>query len=215
MTKAKLIIVLAAALLFFGHNAFTNHAAGADSTEQAFEKAGKSAEIAGYSLSKVHRWLHERALKQIDPATGLYKADGRWNYRDTAADCYPFLVWAAHVVDAEALNGPVRDILHTEIKLCNHIGRIPVSWDFAKNAKQEGLSWDDVVFQASEYVKDGLIAIVEVTGKDEWFDRMKGIEEDLWSRAKIDTPWGKILSTNVEVNGEQLQALARLYTMTG
>lgn len=189
--------------------------AGEISGEQAFEQAGKSAEIAGYSLSKVHRWLHEQALKQIDPATGLYKADDKWNYCDTAADCYPFLVWAAYVVDAKALNGPVRDILHTEMKLCNHTDRIPVPWDFGRNAKQEDLSWDRVVYEASEYVKDGLIAIVEVTGKDEWFARMKGIEEDLWKHAKIDTPYGKIPSTNVEINGEQLQALARLYTMTG
>ena len=72
-----------------------------------------------------------------------------------------------------------------------------------------------MIFGASEYVKDGLIAIVEVTGKDEWFERMKAIEEDVWKHAGIDTPYGKIPSDNVEVNGEQLQALARLYTMTG
>ena len=56
---------------------------------------------------------------------------------------------------------------------------------------------------------------MEVTGRDEWFDRMRGIEEDLWKLAKYDTPYGKIPSTNVEVNGEQIQALVRLYTMTG
>ena len=46
----------------------------------------------------------------------------------------------------------------------------------------EVISYDDLIFQASEYVKDGLIAIVEVTGKDEWFERMKAIEEDIWRR---------------------------------
>jgi len=105
--------------------------------ERSFEQAAKSAEIAGYSLSKVHRWLHERALKQIDPATKLYRADGQWNYRNTAADCYPFLVWAAYAVDREALDGPVREVLHAEIKLCNHIDRIPVPYDFAKKGKVE------------------------------------------------------------------------------
>jgi hypothetical protein len=44
---------------------------------------------------------------------------------------------------------------------------------------------------------------------------MKGIEEDIWKHARVDTPFGKIPSTNIEVNGEQLQALARLHTMTG
>lgn len=178
------------------------------------DKARQSAKIAGYSLSKVHRWLHEVALKRIDKDTGLYIADGRWNYRDTAADCYPFLVWAAHAVDAEALDGPVRKVLHAEIKLCNHLDRIPVPYDLRKKAKAPG-NYDDMVFQASEYVKDGLIAIVEVTGKDEWFERMKGIEEDIWKHARYDTAFGKIPSKNVEVNGEQIQALVRLYTMTG
>jgi hypothetical protein len=180
----------------------------------ALEQASRSAEIAGYALSKVHRWLHERALPVIDPNTGLYPADGYWNYHDTAADCYPFLCWAAFVVDQEALNGPVRSVLHAEQKLCNYLDRIPVPYDW-KNKRQLVPAWDEMVFQASEYVKDGLVAVVEVTGRDEWFDRMLGIEEDLWKHARVDTPFGKIVSTNVEVNGEQLQVLARLYTMTG
>lgn len=211
MTKKNFIIAFLIVLFLYGNRiTFAS-----DATEQAFVQAGKSAEIAGYSLSKVHRWLHERALKQIDPTTKLYKADGKWNYRDTAADCYPFLVWAAYVVDKEVLDGPIRDVLHAEMKLCNHYDRIPVPYDFNTNSKMETLAWEEVVFQASEYVKDGLIAIVEVTGKDEWFDRMKTLQEDLWKHARIDTPYGKIPSTNVEVNGEQLQALTRLYTMTG
>lgn len=183
--------------------------------QDAFEQASESAAIAGHALSKVHRWLHEIALPTIDPETGLYKARDKWDYRDTAADCYPFLLWAAHVVDEEALNGPVRQILDREQALCNTYGRIPVPWDFEKGAPAKDLDWDEVVFQASEYVKDGLIAMVEVTGPDEWFDRMRGIEDDLWATAKVETPFGKIPSANVEVNGEQLQALARLYTMTG
>jgi len=180
----------------------------------AVEWATDSAEIAGYALSKVQRWLHEKALPVIDPNTGLYPADGSWNYRDTAADCYPFLCWAAFVVDKDALNGPVRNVLHAERKLCNHLDRIPVPYDWRKGVKLVP-DHDEMVFQASEYVKDGLVAIVEVTGKDEWFDRMIAIEEDLWKHARIDTPFGKIPSTNVEVNGDDLQSLPRLYAMTG
>ena len=183
--------------------------------DHAFEQASQSGAIAGHALDKVHRWLHEIALPKIDPSTGLYKADGKWNYRDTAADCYPFFIWAAHVVDKNVLNGPARSVLHREIALCNTGQRIPVPWDFEKGAPATDTEWDDMVFQASEYVKDGLIAIVEVTGPDEWFDRMRAIEDDLWATARYDTPSGKIPSTNVEVNGEQLQALARLFTMTG
>ena len=183
--------------------------------QDAFQQAEKSAAVAGHALDKVHRWLHEIAVPTIDPETGLYKARGKWDYRDTAADCYPFFIWAAHVVDRDVFNGPCRDVLHREITLCNTVGAIPAPWDFDKGAPVKDLAWDEMVFQASEYVKDGLIAIVEVTGYDEWFDRMRAIEDELWNTARVETPFGKIPSNNIEVNGEQLQALARLYTMTG
>ncbi len=182
--------------------------------ESEFKQAEASAQIAGYSLSKVHRWLHEVALPKIDPKTGLYIADERWNYRDTAADCYPFLCWAAWAVDRDALNGPVRAVLHDEQRLCNCVDRIPATYDLEKGEKTNP-EYDELIFQASEYVKDGLIAIVEITGPDEWFERMRGIEDDIWKHARVDTPYGKIPSDNVEVNGEQIQALARLFTMTG
>ncbi|MFP6596478.1 MAG: porin [Candidatus Hydrogenedentota bacterium] len=84
----------------------------------ASAQADISAEIAGHSLSKVHRWLHEIALPKIDPETGLYFARGLWNYRDTAADntkldgaevAYvrgPFSAQSEYIlVDIDALSG--------------------------------------------------------------------------------------------------------------
>ncbi len=167
--------------------------------EAAFARAEESARIAGYSLSKVQRWLHEVALKKIEPDTGLYRPDGNFNYQDAWADCYPFLTWAAWATDSKALEGPVRGALHAEIAHCEE-------GYFTREAN---------IFGGSEYVKDGLVAIVEVTGKDEWFDRMKAIEDEIWETPRIETPYGNIPSTNIEINGEQIQALARLYTMTG
>ncbi|MHC4504452.1 MAG: hypothetical protein ACYTFI_14190 [Planctomycetota bacterium] len=167
--------------------------------DAALEQARKSAKIAGYSLSKVQRWLHEVALKKIEPDTGLYHPDGRFNYQDAWADCYPFLLWAAWATDLEAMNGPVRGALHAEIKHCK-------KGFFAEDAN---------TFGGSEYVKDGLVAIVEVTGKDEWFERMKAIEDEIWQGPRIETPYGRIPSKNIEINGEQIQVLARIYTMTG
>ena len=68
-----------------------------------FDTARASARVAGHSPSKVHRWLHEVVLRRIDPRTGLYITAGHWNWRDTAADCDPFLVWAADVVVMKAV----------------------------------------------------------------------------------------------------------------
>jgi hypothetical protein len=177
-------------------------------------EAEASADIAGASLSKVHRWLHEVALKKIDPDTGLYKADDKWNYRDTAADCYPFLIWAAHATDPDVLENEARAILQVERTKCAYLDRIPAPWDFEKGTVVEDFPHDELIFQASEYVKDGLIAITEVTGQGPWFDRMREIQDDIWKHARIDTDYGKIPSENVEVNGEQIQALVRLYTAT-
>ena len=173
--------------------------AGEAGREAALRKAAASAEVAGYSLGKVHRWLHEVALKKIEPDTGLYHPDGAFNYRDAWADCYPFLCWAAWATDLEALNGPVRKALRAEIAHC------PEGF-FTK---------PENAFGGSEYVKDGLVAVVEVTGKDDWFDRMKAVEDAIWQDPRVETAFGPIPSTNVEVNGEQLQVLARLHTMTG
>jgi len=174
-------------------------ATAADEIDEALGKAEQSAEVAGYSISKVQRWLHEAALKKIEPETGLYHPDGNFNYQDAWADCYPFLCWAAWLTDLDAFNGPVREALRAEIKHCPD--------DFFKDPKN--------TFGGSEYVKDGLIAIVEVTGKDEWFDRMKAIEDAIWENPPMETKYGRIPSTNIEINGEQLQILVRLYTMTG
>ena len=54
-------------------------AAGLVAEEAPASKARASAKIAGYSLSKVQRWLHEVALKKIEPDTGLYHPDGSFN----------------------------------------------------------------------------------------------------------------------------------------
>ncbi len=151
--------------------------------DPAFGAARESAEIAAYTISKVQRWLHEVALEKIEPDSGLYHPDGNFNYQDAWADCYPFLVWAAWLTDLDALNGPVRGALHAEIKHCEQ--------GFFTDPKN--------TFGGSEYVKDGLIAIVEVTGRDEWFDRMQAVQDEIWAKPTIDTKYGQIPSTNIEV----------------
>lgn len=190
----------------------------------ALAKARRSSIIASHTLGKVQRWLYESALPKIDPKTGLYlshdKGSGRypkalWNYDDTAADTYPFLFWAAWYTDYEKINGPVLGVLEAEQRLCNHLDRIPTAIDPVTQTK-EIKTKEDLIFGASEYVKDGLIAIVEVAGtSNPWFKRMRDIEDDIWKHADIETPYGNIPTMNLEVNGEQIQALVRLFTATG
>jgi len=180
------------------------------------ELARRNAELASPAFGEMHRWLHEVALPKIDPQTNLFRATGdSWNYRDTAADCYPFLAWAAYFTDKEAFEGPVLEVLRAEVKLCSHHGPIPVNYDLRSSAKEINQPYDSVVFGASEYMKDGLVAVVEAAGPGEWLDRMRAIADELWRRANIETPYGKLVSSNLEVNGDLMQVLVRLFGLTG
>jgi hypothetical protein len=201
----------------------------ADDIPVRIQQARASAPIAGYALGKVKRWLHEVALPKIN-SNDLYvshnggsaRYSSWWNYDDTAADTYPFLFWAAWYTDIEQINGPVHDVLVAEQLHCNlndhptqPFGRVPTAVNpttLVKELKSAG----DTMFAASEYQKDGLIAIVEVAGKDNpWFDRMQGIADDMWANAFVSTPYGLVPTDGTEADGEQLQVLTRLFTMTG
>ena len=181
-----------------------------------WDRAERSARYAGIALDKVQRWLHEACLPVRDEGSGLFRPTGpEWNYRDTAADCYPFYVWAAYYTDKDILDTVMVDALKAEQRLCNHVDRLPVSYDMDRGAKVD-MDFDAMIFGASEYAKDGLVPIVEITGRDyPWFARMRDIVDDVFKNARYDTPYGKIPSTNVEVNGDLLQILPRLYCMTG
>ncbi|MEA3365707.1 MAG: hypothetical protein U9Q79_08720, partial [Candidatus Hydrogenedentes bacterium] len=185
-------------------------------SEPNWARAERSARYAGIALGKVQRWLHEACLPVRDEASGLFRPTGpEWNYRDTAADCYPFYVWAAYYTDKAILETVMLETLDAEQRLCNHVDGLPVRYDMDKGEKIV-TDFDTMIFGASEYAKDGLVPIVEITGKDyPWLARMRGIVDDVFKHARYDTPYGKIPSTNLEVNGELLQILPRLYCITG
>ena len=184
--------------------------------EPDWVRAERSSQYAGMALSKVQRWLYERCLPVRDERSGLFRPTGpEWNYRDTAADCYPFYVWAAYFTDKEVLDTVMIETLEAEQRLCNHLDRLPVPYDMDEGHKNV-TPLDRMIFGASEYAKDGLIPIVEITGPEyPWFDRMRGLVDDVFKHAPIETPYGKLPSTSIEVNGELLQLLPRLYSMTG
>jgi hypothetical protein len=129
-------------------------------------RAERSAQYAGIALSKVQRWLYDCCLPVRDKRSGLFRPTGpEWNFQDTAADCYPFYVWAAYYTDLDVLNTVMVETLEAEQRLCNHMDRLPVAYDMDKGEKVAG-NFDSMIFGASEYAKDGLVPIVEITGKN-------------------------------------------------
>ncbi|SEI92798.1 hypothetical protein SAMN05192553_101887 [Cyclobacterium xiamenense] len=168
------------------------------------------------SLSFVNDWL-----AHADPETGLIPRNLResadiWNAQDAAADNYPFMVMTASILDKSLYEGRLAAILETEKRLTNRLDRLPDTYSFSKKGFDRAeVNKDAIIFGASEYVKDGLLPLTEYIGQTPWSDRMRDILDDIWKNASYETPYGRIPSLNVEVNGELLQVLSRVYWMSG
>ena len=160
-------------------------------------------------------------LGQADKETGLIPRNlsrdrDIWNAQDSAADNYPFMVLTAAVTDRELFEGRMLDMLRTETKLTSRIGAMPDTYSFSKRGfASESVNLNSIMFGSSEYIKDGLLPLTEWLGASPWSERMISILDDMWANAPVETPYGKIVSRNVEVNGEMLQVLSRVYWMTG
>lgn len=190
---------------------------GASGPIQQAERNGRRAAEAFYRCRRyVDGWL-----AHADPATSLIPrnlGEGRdfWNGRDSAADNYPYMVLTAAMTDRPLMNGRLLEMLRTETRLTARVGRLPDDYSFSRKGwRRETLDLDAIVFDGAEYVKDGLIPLTEWLGPSPWSERMIGIVDDLWTHAPVDTPYGKVPSSNFEVRGDLLQAGARLYWFTG
>lgn len=164
----------------------------------------------------VHGWLAQSdSVSRLIPRN-LDMDVNIWNAKDAAADNYPFMVLTSALTDSALFTGRMHDMLVTESMLTNRIGNLPDTYDFLK---QDFVTDDpnlaDIIFGSSEYIKDGLLPLTEWLGESPWSERMVDILDDIWLHAEVSTPFGKIPSENVEVNGEMLQVLSRIYYMTG
>ena len=132
-----------------------------------------------------------------------------WNPKDTAADLYPFLLVASQYLDKNNERLWL-DSLDKEREIC---GPMPCKVHFQPTRViTEDLSKQ--IFGASEYAKDGLLAVVERSGRGSWFIRLEEIMQNIIDTAHIETKSGRLFSSNTEVNGEMLQVLSRLYWAT-
>lgn len=155
-----------------------------------------------------------------DPDTGLYSRDkGTWDYQDEAADHYGSLVLIAYFVDTPAIapGGILHQTLRNSIRLCSTPSGIPAPYDIRKKVKLDpgpGKE-EELVFGAAEWCKDGLNRTVETLGTDnDWYAHLLSLSTAImkWSDRQRS---GKGLPANVEIRGNMLQVLPRLYTMSG
>lgn len=181
------------------------------------ERNGRQAQRA---LEQSHRFVLGW-LQKADPESGLIPENlgeglDRWNGRNNGADNYPFMVLTAALTDRSLFEGRLLDMLRTEERLTSRIDRLGDSYRFSKRGFEfDTVDLGRIIFDNSEYVKDGLMPLTEWLGPSPWSQRMAGLIDDIWKHAPVETSGGNIPSTSAEVNGEMMQVTARYYWMTG
>lgn len=186
----------------------------------ALEQAEINGLLANEGLQRCQRFLTDW-LAEADSTTGLIPRNLNesldiWNAQDAAADNYPFMVLTSALTDQDLFQGGMLDMLHTETRLTSRLGNLPDTYSFGKKGFETSeYELFHLLFGASEYIKDGLLPLTEWLGPSPWSERMIAILDDIWKYAPVVTVYGKIPATNVELNGEMLQVLSRVYWMTG
>lgn len=191
------------------------YAAGPEQLSAGLEQ---NADAAREAIIFCHRYANAW-LAHADPDTGLLprnlKQDPFWNAKDAAADNYPFLALTADISGLYHLQRAALHILEQEQRLTTRAGGLPDVFDFRTGAFPEGeTALPELVFGAAEYVKDGLMPIVEWTGPGPWLDRMQGLVKALYAEAESVLPAGVCPSDNIEVCGDLMQSMSRLYWCT-
>ena len=202
-------------LIFF---AFSSFSCAPDLKSAAFQTAGENGAEANESFRRCNNYV-KGWLNLADPETGLIPRNTKdlfWNAQDSAADNYPFMVLTTSFTDRALFEGRMKEMLETETRLTSRVNNLPDTWNFSSKAfLTEKPDLESIIFGSSEYIKDGLLPLTEWLGPSPWSERMISILDDMWNLAPVNTPYGKIVSDNVEVNGEMLQVLSRIYWMTG
>ena len=186
----------------------------------AFAQAAVNGRLANEAFVRSDRLMMDW-LSVADPRSGLLPrmVEGKdrdiWNAKDCAADLYPFLVLTAWFTRPTLFAERMPDILLTETALTSRIGRLPDTYSFSKQGFADArIDTASIMFGGSEYAKDGLMPITELLGVTPWRARLLDVVDDLWRYAPIETPFGRIVSQDPEVNGDMLLVLSRLYWMT-
>jgi hypothetical protein len=156
-------------------------------------------------------------LTHADPRTRLLPdrlgADRRtWIYtpHNSGADLYPYLVLTAQLTDPDLFEGRMMEMLRNEVRFTSAKASVPGNLTFAT-----GELGPPSLFGAGEYAKDGLLAVTEYLGRTPWFHRMADLTVDAMEQAATPSRFGMLPASDPELNGDYLQTLTRLMTMTG
>jgi hypothetical protein len=177
------------------------------------QAAALNAVLSQEAFQRAYRAL--KAWETIrDPVTGLLpwalaRHYQEWDVGAEGANLYSHLLLAGHYLDPDNV-AVWEHILAYEWQVC---GPMPCSIAFG-SGEIIPADRDTQIRSASEYTRDGLLAVTERLGRGVWLDRMIEGVEAILEAAYIETPNGVIPANSTEVNGSQLQLLSRLYWIT-
>jgi hypothetical protein len=160
----------------------------------------------------LHAWLtHADARTTLLPDR-LDADRSKWIYtpHNSGADLYPYLVLTAQLTDPDLYEGRMLEMLRNEVRFTSAKASVPGNLTFAT-----GELGPPSLFGAGEYAKDGLVSVTEYLGRTPWFHRMVDLTADAMAQAAVPTRFGKLPASDTELNGDYLQTLVRLVTMTG
>ena len=129
---------------------------------------------------------------------------------NSGADLYPYLILTAHLTAPELYRGRLMEMLRNEVRYTTVQESIPANLEMTT-----GSLGPPSLFGAGEYAKDGLLSVTEYLGRTPWFYRMVDMVTDAMNRAPVASRFGNLPASDAELNGDYLQALVRLETMTG
>ena len=185
---------------------------------QARENGRRFDEVAASMQKLLHVWLTHADSKtlllpdRIPGLRGLKPNDTLRLYtpHNSGADLYPYLILTAHLTDPDLYSGRLLHMLRNEVRYTAVERSIPGNLELTT-----GEAGPASLFGAGEYAKDGLLAVTEYLGRTPWFYRMVDMVADAMEQAPVVSRFGKLPAADAELNGDYMQALMRLSTMTG
>jgi hypothetical protein len=129
---------------------------------------------------------------------------------NSGADLYPYLILTAQLTDPDLYHGRFMEMLRSEVRHTTVQRSIPAELNLSTH-RPGAASF----FGAAEYAKDGLIAVTEYLGRTPWFYRMVDMMADAMTDAPVPSRFGRLPAADAETNGDYLQALVRIASMTG
>ncbi len=145
-------------------------------------------------------------------AQGLKPGDASRLYtpHNSGADLYPYLILTSNITDPDLYHGRMLQMLRNEVRFTTRTNSIPANLELTT-----GALGPPSLFGAGEYAKDGLLSVTEYLGRTPWFYRMVDMIADAMNEAPIPSRFGRLPAADAELNGDYLQALVRLASMTG